>query len=178
MKSHKAYSYTSITFFIISISINAQSLSLGDDRKRFLLEEIKPPQTQSKPIFEQSKSESKTINDDDLLSISKRYKSGGSEFDGKYDTIAFKSKLNADDLLKTDAYTETKTIINGGRVYQSPVTEVNRQLDKLSQRHRLQGIILNVTMGGLNLSGWKKRKLSKKSKAILKEIYEIEINEE
>lgn len=178
MRSHKPYSYTSITFFIISISIHAQSRSISDDRKRFLLEEIKPPLTTTNPALKQYKSENKSIANDQLLGISRDYKSGGAEFESKYDTKVLESTMKMIDILKNDSCTQTKTVFDGGKARQIVVKESDHQLDKLSQRHRMQGLMLNATLGGFNLSGWEKKKLSNKSKAILQNIYGIEITEE
>lgn len=178
MKLHGLYSYTSLTFFIISVTLQAQSISINDDRKRFILDEIKPPQLKTNPQLRNDKSEKKSVITDDLLGISKKYRSGGAEFDTKYDTILIESTIKNIDLTKNDSCTQINTIINNGKIYYVPKKEYEYQLDKLSQRHRLQGVMINITIGGFNLSGWKKKKLSKKTKSILQNTYGIEIEED
>lgn len=178
MISLKPYSYTTITFCIITISIQAQSLSINDDRKRFLLEDIKPPQTKSKLLLEQDKSSSKAISNEDLLGVSKKYKSGGEKFDDKYDTKALELTLKGFNFLENDSCTSTKTVLNGGKAYLIPVKDSDRQLAKLSQKERMQGVMINATVGGFNFSGWEKKKLSKKSKEILQNLYGIQVQEE
>lgn len=168
--------YTSIIFFVLSDTLQAQSISFGEDRKKILLEGIKPPETNSRFKYNESKSDK--INNDDLLKMSKKYKSGGAEFDNKYDLKAFELSLQNLNLFKIDTPTETKMIFTNGKIHQIPVKSSDYQLDKLSQKHRMQGLMLNQTMGGLNLSGWKKKRLSKKSKEILFKVYGITALEE
>nr|WP_297161587.1 hypothetical protein [uncultured Dysgonomonas sp.] len=42
----------------------------------------------------------------------------------------------------------------------------------------MQGVMINATVGGFNFSGWEKKKLSKKSKEILQNLYGIQVQEE
>ena len=80
--------------------------------------------------------------------------------------------------LENDSCTSTKTVFNGGKAYLIPVKDSDRQLDKLSQKDRMQGVMINATVGGFNFSGWEKKKLSKKSKEVLQNLYGIQVQEE
>lgn len=174
MSLQKSYCFTTITFLLISVSIQTQSFSIGDDRKKHLLQEIKPTQNQLTPSFNEYKS-SRAIRNDDLSGIKKNYQPDSVQSDNKYNTEALMSSMKNIDLFKIENGTETKVVISGGKKYLIPVKESDHIHDKLSQRQRLQGIMLNVTTGGLNLSGWKKKKLSKKTKAILQNVYKMEV---
>lgn len=178
MSSYKPYSYTSIAFFILSISIQAQSLSFGEGRKRSLLEGIKPPQTATNLNLKLSNPEPKAITNDELPNIIRSHQSGGEEFEGEYTTKALEMSLKDIDLFKLDSGVNTKVVIAGGKMRLLPKKDYEFELDRLSQRQRLQGIMPSITYGGLNLSGWKKKKLSKKTREILEKIYLMKIEED
>lgn len=157
---------TSFIFLVISISIQAQNLrsSIKDDIKKDLLKQIKPTLSTPGSTMEKSPTNSKAVQEDNLLEFYKKYKSGsgGAEFESKYlinpnlTTYSGKDPINK----LPDGYV-TPVFQNGQWIFANPTT-------------RVDGL---VVPSGLNLSGGGKKKLSKKSRDILTHVLGMTIDE-
>lgn len=165
MDLHQKY-VTSCIFLVISLSIQAQNLrsSIKDDMKKDLLKQIKPTLSTPGSSMEKSSTNSKAIQEDNLLEFYKKYKSGsgGAEFESKYLINPNLTTYNGKDPINKlpDGYV-VPVFQNGQWVFANPST-------------RVDGL---VTPSGLNLSGGGKKKLSKKSRDILINILGMTIDE-
>lgn len=158
---------TGLIFIILPASIQSQNLSssIKDDMKKELMKQIKPSLNLSNPSMQQSpNAANKTIQNDDLLEFYRKYKSGsgGAEFNDRYQVnpraITYSSDIPINKL--PDGY--VVPVYTGGHfIFANPTSNVN-------------GL---VTPSGMNLSGWKKKKLSAKSKSILENVFGIRVEE-
>jgi len=167
-------------FCIVTISLQAQSIRgmVNDGRKRNLLEGIKPPRTIPNPnLGKQSHVESN--NKPDHESLRKEYLGTDKMIlMNEYEVNPALLNIDSKQLLKVEFGTPVKTISEGGKMRLTPVKDYEYKLDEISQKHRLQGLKITHTIGGLNLSGFKKKKLSKKSKDILENVFNMKVEEE
>jgi hypothetical protein len=168
------------SILILSIyGAEAQSFrqSIQDDRKKMLLDQVKPPKTNlSAPLPSKQNS--------DIPTDRKKYLgmpgglTGGAMFEDKYTISPHVSSFDIKQLVKPKFGEETKVMLVNGKFTIVPVKEYEHILDKLSQKHRLQGIMISTGFGGLNLSGYNKKKLSEKSKTILKTVFGMEVEDD
>lgn len=165
-------------FFIFTCNIVyaqiSDSYSLEDERKKNLLKQVKPPVgiidqnlSTDKPIGKVV-GDDKVVNKDNIQSKLLLYRNGGSQFEDKLSVERLKTSVSDADLLKIRQGANVKSVVRNRKLGLEGKKDDEFIHDQLSQRQRLQGLMLNVSSGGLNLSGWKeKKKMSAKSKAIL-----------
>jgi len=152
--------------------------SLKEDRKKILLDQVKPPME----TFKSPREIKKTL---DIAVDKKKYLgnpqglTGGAMFDDRYTIGSSLSNIDIKKLVKPKFGEETKVMIVNGRYALVPVKDYERVLDRLSLKDKLRtkGIMISAGFGGLNLSGFKEKKLSEKSKQILKDVFDIDVEE-
>ena len=148
--------------------------AVRDDRKSMMMESVKPSMKINDPKI--SKTTISIDNTPDLhIKLSKR--DGGASFGeiAYIDTIL--SKVSDKELFIVEPGTEVRAVMIGGKMRLIPVKDSDRLLDLLSQRDQLEGPMVRQEIGGLNLSGWKKKKTSEKAKKILKEEFGVVVKD-
>ncbi len=169
-------------FLTITITLQAQTLSksIKDDRRKSLFESVKPPVNLRDPNMKRPGKTSVPVENNDHTEGLKPYTSGngGAEFEDKYQVNKNTTTFTEEQLFKVSAGQEVKAMLIDGKMRLIPVKEYERILDKLSLRHKLEGVMLRMEVGGLNLSGYKKKKISKKAKKILQEVYGMKVEDE
>lgn len=157
---------TSCIFILVSVSIQAQSLSssIKEDMKKDLLKQIKPTLSYPSPTMEKSPINSTAVQDDDILKFYNKYKSGtgGAEFEPKYQISPNVTTYSGKDPINKlpDGYV-VPVFQNGQWVFANP----NMRVDGL------------VAPSGINLSGGGKKRLSKRTRDILVNIFGMEIDD-
>lgn len=168
-------------FFVITVTGQAQSINslVKDDHRKSFIEKIKPSQS-----IDLTSSPKQSLTDDsyieNIMDIRKRAKEGMLDslsivknFDVS-PNLAFPKEM----ILKIEPGTLTKTMLIDGKFKTVPIDyELEQRLDQMSQRHRLQGIMISSGMGGLNLSGFKEKKMSKKAKDILEQVFGMKVED-
>lgn len=160
--------------FVVSATIQAQNIqkSVNDDQKKQRLNQIKPSLDDS--FIDKMKHQDVIIDTKDGMDIhAKRNKikqTGGAEFDDKYDVKELVKTVNNSNLLKVEKGANTKVIFFNGKARLVKVEDTEQYLNKISQYDKLEGFRISSGFGGLNLSGYKKKKMSKKSKALLNSV--------
>lgn len=178
MDNIKVYFISSILLITI-YNVQAQSLSraIRDDRRKTILDQVKPPTTELSPLLRHKE----TVN---IPTDRKKYLgmpeglTGGAMFDDKYKISSDLTSIDIKELVKPKFGEPTKVMLINGKFTIVPVKEYEYILDKMSQKHRLQGIMATTTIGGLNLSGYNKKKLSEKSKMILRTVFGMEVEDD
>ncbi len=168
------------SILILSIySAEAQSFrqAVRDDRKRMLLDQVKPPKTTMSAPLPSKENIDIPIDKKKYLGTPEGL-TGGAMFEEKYTISPHVSSYDIKQLVKPKFGEETKVLLVNGKFTVVPVKEYEHILDKLSQKHRLQGLMIHSGFGGLNLSGYNKKKLSEKSKVILKTVFGMEVEDD
>lgn len=168
---------------LFSGSVYGQS-SIKDERKKALLNEVKPPLLVIDPNMKGYKEELdekeslKVINKNNIREKIVKYRSGGAQFDDKLTIKGLGMSMEKMDLFKMENGSTYKIVIVNGKSYFTKKSATDFIHDNLSQKHRLQGIKVEMTAGGLNLSGLKEKKtISTKSKNILKHVLGMDIED-
>lgn len=172
-------------FLIITASAQSQSIRnhIKDDRQKSLLEQIKPSRVSPLHTPVQSDADAYKSYKDLNTDTESRRKHG-------IDTLSYVKSIDVSPYLKNigsdiivdvgpEPGSPIKTMVVDGKTKIVPVAdyELEQKLDQLSQRHRLQGAMINYGIGGLNLSGFKKKKMSKKAKDILEQVFGMQVEE-
>lgn len=148
--------------------------AIRDDRKSMILESVKPSQYINDP---KGSSIKVTLENTPDLNIKLSRKDGGAFFDDKYMVDSKLMNLSDKDFFKINPGQEIKAVMIDGKIRLIPVKDSDRILDHLSQRDQLEGVMLRQEIGGLNLSGWKKKKTSEKAKKLLKDEFGIVVED-
>lgn len=161
--------------------MQAQSIGnlVKDERKRTLLEGIRPARIpDQRAPHRQSMTDTSYVSN--IIDIQRRGKAGmidSLSIVKNFDVSPYLTIPN-ELILKIEPGTPTKTMLIDGKFKTIPVNyELEQKLDQMSQRHRLQGATITTGMGGLNLSGFKEKKMSKKAKDILEQVFGIKVEE-
>jgi len=168
-------------FFTLVFSVQAQSIRelVKDDRRKSMLEGIRPSRTIARPPLKQQKADIQTF--DNSIDEERRSRYEIDELHVIKDLEVNPHLLNIPKelILKIEPGTPTKTMIVNGKFMTVPIKnyEMEQKLDQLSQRHRLQGIMISTGIGGLNLSGHKEKKISKKAREILENVFGMKVEE-
>lgn len=168
---------------LLSGSVYAQS-SIEDERKKMLLNQVKPPLLIRDPdlkYFKEQLNKDQSLKVVDKNNISEKiskYRNGGAQFDDKLSIDGFKTSMGKIDLFKMENGSTYKIVVANGKSYFIKKTATDFIHDNLSQKNRLQGLKVEITAGGLNLSGFKEKKpISSKSKNILRHVLGMEVEE-
>lgn len=156
---------TSFVFLVISVTIQAQNLKsyIKDDVKKELLKQIKPKLSPSGSGAQQSQA----LEEESLLDFYNKYKAGvGDVLFHETD----KYKINP--IVTT--YTGKDPINKLPDGYVIPVFNLGRW-EFANPSNRVDGL---VTPSGLDLSGGGRKRLSKKSRDILINIYHMSIDDD
>lgn len=167
-------------FLTLVFSIHAQSIRelVKDERKRSILENVKPSHIISRPISKQTEIKSQTFDNDP--DTERRAKYGIDQFTEvkNLEVSPYLLDIPKEQILKIEHGTATKTFLVNGKFMTIPVNyEHEQRLDQMSQRHRLQGLMITTGAMGVNLSGYKKKKISKKAKNILENVFGMKVEE-
>lgn len=166
---------------VTTVPMQAQSIGnfIKDERKKTLLEGVRPARipNQTAP-HRQSMTDTSYVNN--IIDIQRRRKEGmidSLNIVKNFDVSPYLT-IPKELILKIEPGTPTKTMLIDGKFKTVPVNyELEQKLDEMSQRHRLQGVSISTGMGGLNLSGFKEKKMSKKAKDILEQVFGIIVEE-
>lgn len=158
------YTVLFVLFFISFYNVYAQE-NIDEERKRSLLNSIRPPirienqNLKGKKTTLGVESSGKVINKDNIAEKTLQYRDGGARFDDPLSTNGLNTSLGSFDLFKMEQITDYKMVISNGKFNFIKKSSTNFQLDNISQKQRLRdGIMIEATAGGLNLSGFKERK--------------------
>lgn len=169
--------------FLFSGTLYAQS-TLDEDRKKNLLDQIKPelPLIDSKLKKEESElfrnEQLKIVNKQNIKEKVERYRSGGAQFEKTLSIKELKASMLMMDLFKLENGNSYKILLSRGKSYLIKKTQMDFIQDQLSQKNRLQGVKVEATAGGLNLSGFKEKKgLSSKTKSVLIHVLGADVEE-
>lgn len=153
----------SFIFLSIGVALQAQSSltgSIKNEMKKDLLKQVKPSSLNPSQTLRSQSENTKAIQDESLLEFAKKYQksTGGAEFEDKY-------KLGEG---------LTNTLLN--KLPDGHVTPVfnNGRWEFMNTANRIDGLIVP---SGLNLSGGGTKKISEKSKKILRYVFGIEVDE-
>ncbi|HCO67089.1 MAG TPA: hypothetical protein DIT04_04925 [Dysgonomonas sp.] len=181
MNVKQRYIVSSI-FIIITASSQAQSIRelVKDDRRKSILQDIKPSGVVTPPrIVDQSEMTPEKM--DKILDRDTKSRYGIDELRTvkELEVSPYLLNIPEEDLLKVEPGTPFKTLLVNGKFKNIPIKnyEAEQKLDQMSQRHRLQGLMISTGVGGLNLSGFKEKKMSKKAKNILEHVFGMQIEE-
>lgn len=174
MKFRSSY-VISIIMFVVSTTIQAQSWqkSIRDDQRKQRLNQIKPPieNQMSDKMKHEDVNILETKDETNILARKNRIKqTGGAEFDDKYDVKKLVKTINNENLLKVEKGTHTKVILFNGKARLVKVQDTEYHLNRISQYDKLGGLKVSSGFGGLNLSGYKKKEMSKKSRSLLNHV--------
>lgn len=168
---------------LFSGSVYAQS-SIEDERKKSLLNQVKPPLQIIDPNMRNYKEQFregaivKVVNKDNIHEKIGQYRNGGAQFEDKLTTKGLGGSMANMDLFKMENGSTYKVVISNGKSYFIKKSATDFIQDNLSQKNRLQDIKAEVTAGGLNLSGFKEKKpISTKSKNVLKHVLGMDIDD-
>lgn len=166
MDFHQRY-VTSFVLLIISVSINAQSLKsyIKDDMKKELLKQVKPKLSAPGSTMKQSPLDSKA-EDDDLLEYYKKSRMGS-----VLDVDIDKNYKISPNVTKYTGKDPINKLPDG---YVVPVFNLGHWSFG-NTSNRVDGL---VTPSGLDLSGGGKKKLSKKSRDILINVYKMTLDDD
>lgn len=160
-------------FFLLSRSIYAQS-PLEDERKKDILNQIKPKSFIEDSNLKEYKlklliyEDVKIVNKENIKAKVEYYRNGGAQFENKITIESLTSSMEYMDLFKMENGNTYKIHIVNGKSYFMKKTITDFIHDNISQKNRLQGLKIEATAGGLNLSGFKEKKtISTKSKNVL-----------
>lgn len=156
---------------VLTVSIHAQSLpsslqsAIRDEIRKDQLKQMKPTTISPNTQMKQSATGLGVVESESLLEFSKRYRkgSGGEEFEDKYTLKGLEESLkNTSTPINKlpDGY--VVPVFTGGHwVFANPAT-------------RVDGL---VYPSGISLSGWKKKKMSAKSKSILENVFGMKVED-
>lgn len=157
---------TGIAFLIISVAVQAQSLRsyIKDDMKKELLKQMNPNLSPSVPTMQQSPSRGAKAQNEDILDYYNKHKAGSVldiDPDKKYKISPNLTKYTGKDPINKLPDGHVEPIFHLGQWHLG------------NPSNRVDGL---VSPSGLNLSGWKKKKLSEKSKKILINVYNMTLD--
>lgn len=154
-------------FFSMGITLYAQSSlsgSIKDDIRKDLLKQIKPSSLSPSQHLRQQTTTSRAIQDESLLEFANKYRksTGGAEFEDKYKLGEGLKNLNSNVPLNKLPDGHVTPVFNNGR------------WEFMNTATRTDGL---VVPSGMNFSGGGSKKMSKKSKKILIDVFGIEVDE-
>lgn len=164
---------------MVSLSVQAQGINqaIREDRKKILLDQVKP----SIETYKSPRESKQTV---DIAVDKKKYLgnpqglTGGAMFEDKYTISPHISSIDIQQLVKPKFGEQTKVMLVNGKFTIVPVKDYEHILDRMSQKHRLQGLMISSGIGGLNLSGYNKKKISERSKMILRTVFGMEVEDD
>lgn len=157
----------SFIFLSVGVALQAQSSltgSIKNEMKKDLLKQVKPFSLNPSQTLRSQSENTKAIQDESLLEFAKKYQksTGGAEFEDKYKLGEGLSNLQSNTLLNKLPDGHVTPVFNNGR------------WEFMNTANRIDGLIVP---SGLNLSGGGTKKISEKSKKILRDVFGIEVDE-
>lgn len=167
MDFHQKY-ITSFVLLVMSVAIQAQSLKsyIKDDVKKELLKQIKPKLSPHGSDTQNSTLASQALEEENLLDFYNKYKAGTGDI-----IFEEKDKYKINPIVTT--YTGKDPINKLPDGYVVPVFNLGHW-NFANPSNRVDGLVFP---SGLDLSGGGKKKLSKKSRDILINVYNMTIDE-
>lgn len=158
-------------FFMIFICMHAQSVSsslistIKDDMRKDYLKQVKPPSAMPNSQMRESATGTSAVGTESLLEFSQKYKkgSGGAEYESKYSLDGLKESLKhtSTPINKLPDGYVVPVFVNGHWVFANPTT-------------RVDGLVYPT---GISLFSKERKKMSKKSKAILEHVFNMKVEE-